>query len=512
MRQLSLLIFFFLLQCSSDFVGGTSSTDNPKVMGIIVDNENIPTSNVEVLILPINFNPITDNLTTSGDKDTTDLYGRFELFIPDTGKFNIQSHHFESNKYLLKRNILVDSDELIIDTLFLSKPGALKIILSESIDTSNSYTFIKGTSYYEDLSNIEIDSNNKKYTIFNNVPTGHIPEISYWNEDIDSADILFSDSIKISSNDTLIINLDSLSKTSWNFPCIVGVTQQSADYFGGIENITDSILNQFNSVNYTFNESGLFKGIFNFTVDSIYVIVGDVNHQAIKPPAKFAFRVIYDGFKEGSLVANSFVDSWIYHSYSINDEGGMFGDKSENILNWLFGLIRGAKPLDDVNVLAENNYLNNQNFIPMESIMSNPEESAPWDSYNINLLNHYKDEFIIQDIKHTAFPSSMGIYVESAAGFPIENAEIKLYGILIDMGTVDSNSVILSGKTSVNGEFEFQKNPYLNNDLNIFLYDNILISVVNNNSVTWAWLPFYEPSNSWFANPDSAFRKKVTIP
>lgn len=512
MRLINLLIICFLFQCSSDFSGGTSSTDNPKVMGYIVNENHLPTANVEVLLLPINHNPLIDNLALSGATDTTDINGYFELLAPDTGTFNIQSRHFESNRNLLKRDIKVDSDELFVDTLLLEEPGALKITLPESLDTNNSYAFIEGTFIYKKISGLKVDSNNNKSITLNDLPSGYIPNIIHWKQVTESTEVLISDSIEIISNDTITINLDSLTKPTWYFPCIIGVTQQSVDYFGEIEDITDSILKQFEFANQAFNENGLFDGNFNFSVDSIYIINGDVDNQAIKPPIGYALRVIYDGFKEGSLVVNSFNDSWIYHSYGVSDEGGMFGDKSQNFLIWLLGLIRGAKPLDDVEVLAENNPLNNQGFIAMESIMSSPEDSGPWDSYNVNLLNTYKDEFTFLDIKHSAFPLSMGIYVESSTGNPVENAEVKLYGVTIDQGMIDSNDVLLSGNTSTNGEFEFQKNPYLYEASENFKYDNILISVSSSDSTTCTWMPFYEPSNAWFINPNTVFRKKVVIP
>lgn len=512
MRVISLLIIVFLIQCSNNFAGGTSSTDNPKVMGYIVDKDSLPVSNAEVMIIPITYNPLIDDLSLSGDIDTTDINGRFELLVPDTGTFNIQSTDIESNRNLLLRNIKVELDEEILDTMLLTDPGALKIILPKLIDTNNSFIFVKGTLISKKLSDLKMDSINNNSIIINNLPTGNIPEIIYWKKVSDSSEILIPDTIEINSNDTTVINLDSIPKPAWNFPCVIAVTQQSADNFGGLDNISDSILNQFKAVNNTFNEMDLFDGYFNFSADSFYIIAGEVDSHAIMPPEGFALRVIYDGLKEGSLVANSFNGQWVYHSYGISDEGGMFGVKSQNFLNWLLGLMRGAKPLDDVEVLAENNPFNNQGFKPMESIMSNPTDSGPWDSYNVNLLNYYKDDFTIIDVKHSAFPSSIGVYVESSIGVPVENAEIKLYGVTIDQGTIDSNNVLLTGNTSNNGEFEFQKNPYLNDALDRFMYDNILISVSINNSTTLTWMPFYEPSNAWFEDSSIIFRKKIVVP
>lgn len=512
MRLIILLIISFLLQCSSDFAGGTSSTENPKVIGYIVDNDNSLISNVEVLILPINSNPLTNDLEINGDKDTTDINGKFELEVPDFGIFNIQAWHSESNRFLLKQNLEVDSDNLNVNTLFLTNPGSLKMILPESVDTNDSYIFVKGTSIYKKLSNLNIDSNNNVNVIINDLPSGNIPEIIYWKQNTDSTTVLVPGSTEIISDDTLVINLDSLLKPTWSFPCIIGVTQQSADYFGGIENIYDSILKQFTASNYEFNRSGKFNGNFNFSVDSIYVIDGAVNNEAIKPPTGYALRVIYDSFKEGTLISNSFDDLWIYHSYGISDEGGVFGNKSQNLLNWLLGLMRGGKPLDDVEILAENNPLNNQGFTPMESIMSVPYNSGAWDSYNVNLLNHYNDDFTFEDIKFSAFPITMGVYLESSIGNPVDNADVKVYGVIIDMGIIDSNNVILSGKSSIDGSFEFIKNPFLNDALNRFLYDNILISVSVNDSKIWAWMPFYEPSNAWFLDSSIGYEKKIIIP
>ncbi len=226
-----------------------------------------------------------------------------------------------------------------------------------------------------------------------------------------------------------------------------------------------------------------------------------------------AFRALLDGLRDGNLVGNDWENRWNPLDYDVNDSGGMFGEAGKSQFVWYSALMRGGMPLDNVKAQAQYNEINNEGFDPVESIMNHPEESGPWDTYNINIINYYKDDFsVVPSIKYTAFPPSMGVYIESSGGLPAANAEISLYGVTITGGTVNPGTIILSGQADANGVFEFPKNPYLNDTLNHFDYNNILVSAISGQDTAFAWIPFYDPSNAWFAKSDTIFRKVITMP
>lgn len=516
-KTISLLFLVILLQimhCANMMAGGGSGAGNSAVVGKIYTETGAPSSNAVVKVIPEKYNPVTDSSLPDELCDTTDASGAYRVDVTETGIYNVLAVNETATAMSLGKDISVAEDTLVTINQYLADPGALQVILPDTMDTVNGYIYIEGTGIYRELANANIYSDSTISIMLSSVPAGPLPEVIYREKDAGNISLLISDTVIVLSNDTVIIELpDTTTKPVWQFPSVVGFSQNLADHFGGFDIIKDSIIKQFTDANTAFNAPNVFNGTFRFAPDSFYIISGAINDEAIAPPSGYALRVIYDGLQEGSLGANSYTNQWVCHRYDVNGSGGMFGEQAQNLLNWLFGLLRGCKPLDDVKVLPQNNPLNGQGFDPVASIMSNPNEAGPWDTYNTHVINYNSDKFsVLPHIKYTAFPASMGIYVESNGGLPVENAAVKLYGVIIDVGYVDSSDVILSGQTDINGEFEFSKNPYLNNANDRFDYDNILASAVNGTDTAWAWMPFYDASNAWFADPDTVFRTTITMP
>ena len=511
-KTISVLVIIILLQimhCSNMFAGGGSGAGNSAVVGNVYTKPNTPVPNSIVKVIPEKYNPVTDSSLPYELIDTTDADGSFQIAVSKVGTYNIIASDSDSLQKVLEKDIQVTEKDTVVKALYIVDPGALQIIMPDTMDTVYGYVYIEGTEIYRELTNATIYSDSTISVMLNSVPAGPLPEVIYRE-----ISLLISDTVIVLSNDTIIIEFpDTTNKPIWRFPCVVGIAQNTSDHFGGFDIIKDSIIKQFNDANTTFNTPNVFNGTLRFAADSFYIITGSIDAEAIEPPAGFALRVIYDGLMEGGLIANSYSERWICHKYHVDSTGGMFGERAQHLLNWLFGLMRGGKPLDDVKVLAQNNPLNNQSFDPVASIMSHPEQAGPWDTYNTHVINYNSDKFsVLPHIKYTAFPASMGIYVESNGGLPVENAAVKLYGVIIDAGYIDSNDIILSGQTDINGEYEFSKNPYLNNAQDYFNFDNILISAIKDQDTAWAWIPFYDPSNAWFAVPDTVFRATITMP
>jgi hypothetical protein len=504
---------FFGIKCSTNLAGGTIETTNGYVVGIVVDENNTPAPDAKVLLVPSTYNPVIDPALSESFFDTTDSDGAFNFYVAK-GIYNIQAKHNSETKQLITININHNTDTTAVSPGTLRDIGVMRIIMPDTMDTVNGYVYVKGTDIYRELTNAVNVSDSTISITFNAMPPGFLPEIVYGEKDAGNISMLISDTIIIPSNDTITIDItDTITKPVWLFPCVVGFTQNLADYFGGQNNIKDSIIKQFNASNTVFNAPDVFTGHVRYRADSFYIIPGAVNDEAVAPPSGFALRIIYDGLREGTLGANSYANRWVCHSRRVTDPGGAFGEQGQNLLNWLFGLIRGSKPLDDLKVLPQNNSLNGQGFDPVPSIMSNPSEAGPWDAYNINVINHYKDTFQLgPDIKLSSFPPTMGVYVESNAGQPVNNAAISLYGVVVDAGNVNSSTFIFSGTTGTGGEYVFSDNPYLNSAQTMYDYDNILISAIQGQDTAWAWIPFYDPGNAWFAKSDTVFRQTITMP
>jgi len=132
-----------------------------------------------------------------------------------------------------------------------------------------------------------------------------------------------------------------------------------------------------------------------------------------------------------------------------------------------------------------------------------------WDKASINLINYYADTFYIKpNIINKAFPASMGIIAKSSNGTELAGASVRFYGIRLLSSTVDKDPV-LSGVTDAQGEFVFPKNPFNPDASDYLTYYNMLISVEFQGDTVYAWEPVFNAANTWFANPDSAYRIMV---
>jgi hypothetical protein len=144
-------IVFFLNCALPPLSGGTSTTDNPKVIGAIIGDDGWPAPNTRVDLIPENFDPLRDSAALA--VDTTDESGRFELLVPQQGVFNIQAVHLVRLTRLLIRGIVVaagnDSVHVTGDTL--KRTGSVRVDLPDSIDRANGYLYFPGTTIFMSL-------------------------------------------------------------------------------------------------------------------------------------------------------------------------------------------------------------------------------------------------------------------------------------------------------------------------------------------------------------------------
>jgi len=163
----------FFLRCAPQLSGGTSTTDNPKVIGTIIGNDKQPASKTLVVLLPENADPLRDSAPMVAD--TTDDLGRFVLPVSHQGVFNIQAVHLVNMTRLLIRGISVaagdDSIEVSADTLKAS--GFVRVELPDSIDRANGYLYIPGTTVFTLLAGAGA------HAILDSVPAATLPAVCY---------------------------------------------------------------------------------------------------------------------------------------------------------------------------------------------------------------------------------------------------------------------------------------------------------------------------------------------
>ncbi len=168
-----LLVFTVnVIQCTQPVAGGTSTTDNPKIVGTILGDDYRPASNTLVILLPENFDPKRD--TFEMIVDTTDDEGRFTLPIVHAGVFNVQALHLVKQTQLLIMGVVVnqedDSVKIDVDTLKIS--GSVSVKLPDSVDFANGYIYIPGTTIFTLL-------DNSSHATLNSVPVTTLPVVRY---------------------------------------------------------------------------------------------------------------------------------------------------------------------------------------------------------------------------------------------------------------------------------------------------------------------------------------------
>ena len=218
MRQLVLLISGVIclclasIRCSVDVAGGTIETTNGYVVGAIVDENNLPASNTEVLLLPSSYNPLGNYTVSDSFIDTTDNKGRYSFTVTRRGDYTVQATHLSQNTGTLIRGIHVDFEEeyLYAPDGILKSPGAARIELPDTVDTVTSYIYIPGTKRYQKLSEeILFYVNNMIQVIFDSIPAVELPGIFFGKGDTSFNTIPLTAPFTALSGDTVNLTIQA---------------------------------------------------------------------------------------------------------------------------------------------------------------------------------------------------------------------------------------------------------------------------------------------------------------
>ncbi len=502
---LFITLFFLALlniKCSIDVAGFGSETTNGIVAGIVVDTSDDKADNTQIILISETFNPVKDGKTVSLYMDTTDSVGAYSFNIKEKGTFNVYGIDLTTQKMLIHKNIYIHKDKVsLVDTL--KDPGVVRVLLPDTVDTTNGYMYIEGTCKSEDLKECTVLGGGYYSFIFDSVPAGDIPAFIYRTRELISPTITISESATVISNDTITIGISDTLKPIWRFSFVVGVPEYTSSYYGGLDSIRKLIEAQFVSGTKKFNDPNVFSGILHFSVDSIYQFNTSVNDEIKLPPQGFDYRIVYEGLSTEGVGTYSTENRTVHHAWLID---GLFGNSSLDALVWNFGMSRGCWDLDGLIVKAENNPVNHQGYDGVESIMNYPYGEDKWDEFSVNAVNYYADKvYTGPHILNSAFPASIGVVVKDENGSPVDSAEIKLYGIGWSTFTVDTPAVY-TGITNSNGEYVFPVNPFEPDGVWPLNYSNFLVSAVDSGNAAYAWMPVTEVANKWFEDANGDYR------
>lgn len=188
---------------SPNYAGGTSSSENAKVKGTILDSAGTPAPGARVLLIPAAFNPTEDSAGKNITRDTTDGGGAYSFDSVAPGAYNIQAHNPANGTSLLITGIECrkkDSITVSADTLRL--PGTVIIVLGTTTGSLGANVYIPGTTTFESVpaaaTSVTLDS----------VPWGSIPVILI-KEQGGATAVSLVNNVSVSPADTTLLALSA---------------------------------------------------------------------------------------------------------------------------------------------------------------------------------------------------------------------------------------------------------------------------------------------------------------
>lgn len=295
---INIITIFLFLSCSNNnSITGTSESGNAKVAGIITDSSGNVEENIEVNLLPVNFNPIINQTVPDSLKDTTDINGKYDFSINASGKYNIYINDLKKQRGLLIRQLSLSPNNSIDRVDTLKKTETLIIASPSNTNVDSGYIFITGTLEYRKL-NEGINS-----IEFASLPLGLMPQILITSKEnltettviIDDNQIeiisdttitfgtfpewKFNKTIKINTSNTGANTLNDLN----NFPLLIELNDENFDF--------TNVKNDGSDIRFTRSDSIILKyelerwdyinkeAIIWVNIDTIF---GNSNNQLIK--------------------------------------------------------------------------------------------------------------------------------------------------------------------------------------------------------------------------------------
>ena len=309
------------------------------------------------------------------------------------------------------------------------------------------------------------------------------------------------------------------SKPVWDFSFIANVSDSVVSVYGSLETIKSLLDEQFDSVNNRYNQTGCFDGIFNFHVDTVQVFSGNPYTEANRPHPNHDYMITLDYYNVSRGNWLNPPTNGILILRKGSDGGNFFNDITLGILTHELGHARGAIDLYAFAVLKYYNPVNEENYIPAQTIMMNPYRDV-WGDYTVHLINSHKDDILEPEdlYLNTFFPHDMKIMVKDLDGLPLENAELKFYAhVWYDFAVIPDPIRIDS--TDSDGLCRFHTDLFL--DLNSIHPKALQHRVANTNILVvgewqgrknYTWLPLDKVQTPYLENPDTTLIVDLTLP
>jgi hypothetical protein len=522
-----------ICSCSLDPLG-SGGTDYPNtftVSGQVIDGATgEPREGADVFLIPEKYNPADEAsglLFAASSREGGDFSIAMPVETMAPGRYNLYGVFRQRPLVFIRKGLSIAANlALVPDTM--RQPGTLRIILPQKVNVPGAYVYLPGTPVYRYCSSGTIGIDGNLHIVIDSMPQQNVAEIVYAlaRTGPDSIRSYAATAVAVLPGQTTVFNLADLEpKPQWLFPLVVGVTEKTVTHYGGLGALKNLVGEQMRSVEQAFAAAGVFKGVLQFRVDSVYQFSTSAAVEVTKekPPDGFAFRIIYDQDSAAPIGSWYKVYRTVYNGVSRSGSGDLFSATATQYLVRAFALARGSFPQSWLQVKPENNPLNRAAF-EIPSLTGFPIESFTWDTFTINAINYHESNFVTYpQIMQTAVPASLGVLARTSTGRPVAGARVELFPVRWYSGAVQS-AVLLSGNTDSTGMFVFPINPFKtgydaanpNNDErallpgdSIVVTPNFLVRAVSGADTAYAWLPVTDAANAWFADHAVDFRKEV---
>ncbi|MBN1760722.1 MAG: DUF2341 domain-containing protein [Chitinispirillaceae bacterium] len=233
---------FTALTCSTGIVSGTSGseTGNGKICGCIVDVSGGRQSDVQVILLPKDYDP-----NKSSDPvllDTTDTSGNY-FFLCDPGSYTLQSIHLHDRTRAYSDSVIVAANETELPPDTLKIPGSITVSLPDDGSFQDGYFYIPGTTIYS------FPDRTSGSAVLDSVPAARIAAVCYAETG--------SDEVRVIRNNVQVAAGGSVDilYAEWKYSRMIYLNTTSSG--ASIENnVTDfPVLLRLTRQNFTFGQS-----------------------------------------------------------------------------------------------------------------------------------------------------------------------------------------------------------------------------------------------------------------
>lgn len=485
MKTSLFIAFIFLLSiilnCSENSAGGSSSSENAKVLaGILMNDSCCSVEGVSISLFE------TDGITAI-TSSITGSKGEFILNIPELTNFTLIADY--SKNFAAYNSYEIFSEDTLYDTLYLKKNGTVKIAFNEVIDTANDSIRILGTDKAFALSSAVQNNEGNWDIVMPNLPAAELSTVVISN-DTGYMELTPALNVFEGESSTVVIK-EGKAIHQWNVPLTVSVKQNIADSFGGLDSIKLKIIDQLDSASKIINSLADLPGEFLFQPDSFTTFTGSAIVEGVKPLGYAAHRLVYtdSSLDRGSL--RELVDTRLHYLWLSSASYDFFKQWDLNLLVYLLSEGRGAMPLQYQNVNAGNYPINHDGYSVISSVMNKYSYSDFMTDYTKGVLLENRD----------AVGDERLILSEAIVDTLILRDSTKLASKLYVFASVLSSSTL-------NNDTMMTINAVMNSDYNEFTISKSIFLSGNNieygtlfllsdaNQVRW--LTLSEAAEAWF--------------